>query len=168
MSFHGMPSVDAGRASGGSFHGRDHRYLSGVVRHINKDSGTTVLVIEHILDSLIDISNRMLILDNGEVIYMGDPEGVRLDSRVIEVYLGDGKVILGEDEPMSHHAETQAILAISNLDCYYGALQVLRKTSLTVPKSEVVALFGPNGHGKSNPPQGNCRAQPSPGRVYSV
>ena len=50
---------------------------------------------------------------------------------------------------MSHHAETEAILAISNLDCYYGALQVLRKTSLTVPKSEVVALFGPNGHGKS-------------------
>jgi len=68
-----------------------------VVRHINTDGGITILMIEHILDSLIDISNRMLILDNGRVIYTGDPEGVRTDTRVIEVYLGDGEVILEEE-----------------------------------------------------------------------
>ena len=70
----------------------------GVVRHINEDGGTTILMIEHILDSLIDISNRMLILDNGEVIYTGEPEGVRRDARVVEVYLGDGEVILEEGD----------------------------------------------------------------------
>ena len=69
-----------------------------VVRHINQDGGTTVLMIEHILDSLIDISERILILDNGEVIYNGDPEGIRTDPRVIEVYLGDGRVVLEEDD----------------------------------------------------------------------
>lgn len=69
-----------------------------VVRHINENAGTTVLMIEHILDSLIDISDRILILDNGEVIYTGDPEGIRSDPRVIEVYLGDGKVVLEEDD----------------------------------------------------------------------
>ena len=69
-----------------------------VVRHINQDGGTTVLMIEHILDSLIDISNRILILDNGEVIYNGDPEGIRTDPRVIDVYLGDGQVVLEEDD----------------------------------------------------------------------
>jgi len=68
-----------------------------VVRHVNQDGGITVLMIEHILDSLIDISNRMLVLDNGKVIYTGDPEGVRDDAHVIEVYLGDGEVILEED-----------------------------------------------------------------------
>ena len=68
-----------------------------VVRHINTDGGITILMIEHILDSLIDVSNRMLILDNGRVIYTGDPEGVRTDSRVVEVYLGDGEVILEEE-----------------------------------------------------------------------
>jgi branched-chain amino acid transport system ATP-binding protein len=70
-----------------------------VVRHINEEGGTTVLMIEHILDSLIDISNRILVLDNGGVIYTGDPEGIRNDPRVIEVYLGDGEVILEEDYP---------------------------------------------------------------------
>jgi branched-chain amino acid transport system ATP-binding protein len=69
----------------------------GVVRHINRDGGITVLMIEHILDSLIDISNRMLILDNGQVIYFGDPEGVRTDPKVIEVYLGEGDIQFGED-----------------------------------------------------------------------
>ena len=68
----------------------------GVVRHINRDGGTTVLMIEHILDALIDISNRMLILDNGEVIYSGDPDGVRTDPKVIEVYLGEGDVSFEE------------------------------------------------------------------------
>ncbi|MBU0464579.1 MAG: ABC transporter ATP-binding protein [Proteobacteria bacterium] len=69
-----------------------------VIRHINEDGGTTILMIEHILDSLIDISNRMLILDNGQVIYNGDPEGIRTDPHVVEVYLGDGEVLLGEGD----------------------------------------------------------------------
>jgi branched-chain amino acid transport system ATP-binding protein len=69
-----------------------------VIRHINEDGGITILMIEHILDSLIDISTRMMILDNGAVIYTGDPEGVRTDPHVVEVYLGDGKVLLEEDE----------------------------------------------------------------------
>lgn len=68
-----------------------------VIRHINEDGKTTLVVIEHILDSLIEISNRMLILDNGQVIYNGDPEGVRSDPHVVEVYLGDGEVMLEED-----------------------------------------------------------------------
>jgi branched-chain amino acid transport system ATP-binding protein len=66
------------------------------VRHVNSDGETTVLMIEHILDSLIEVSNRMVILDNGEVIYNGDPEGVRRDPRVIDVYLGEGKITLEE------------------------------------------------------------------------
>jgi branched-chain amino acid transport system ATP-binding protein len=64
-----------------------------MVRHVNEDGGVTVLMIEHILDSLIEISNRLLVLNNGEAIYLGDPEGVRTDPHVIDVYLGDGEVV---------------------------------------------------------------------------
>lgn len=59
-----------------------------VVTKINQKQKITIIIIEHILDSLIDISNRMLILDNGEIIYTGEPEGIREDKKVIEVYLG--------------------------------------------------------------------------------
>ena len=59
-----------------------------VVRKINNDGGVTIVLIEHILDSLIEISDRMLVLDNGTVIYTGTPEGVREDPKVVECYLG--------------------------------------------------------------------------------
>ena len=50
---------------------------------------------------------------------------------------------------MTPHDSSEAILALSGLDSYYGELQVLRQASLSIAKAEVVALFGPNGHGKS-------------------
>jgi len=40
-------------------------------------------------------------------------------------------------------------IEVREVDSYYGNLQVLRKVSLTVSEGKVVALFGPNGHGKS-------------------
>jgi len=62
-----------------------------VVRKINQEQEITVLIIEHILDSLIDVSDRMLILHNGAVICVGDPEAVCRDPKVVEVYLGEGE-----------------------------------------------------------------------------
>lgn len=61
----------------------------GVVRRINQKGGATIIVIEHILDALIEISDTMLILDNGEVIYRGAPKKVAEDPRVIDCYLGN-------------------------------------------------------------------------------
>lgn len=62
-----------------------------VVRKINREQDTTVLIIEHILDSLIDVSDRMLILHNGAVLCVGDPAAVCRDPKVVEVYLGEGQ-----------------------------------------------------------------------------
>jgi len=50
---------------------------------------------------------------------------------------------------MTRQSADEAILDIRGMDCFYGELQVLRQASLTLPKGEVVSLFGPNGHGKS-------------------
>ncbi|HSO18637.1 MAG TPA: ABC transporter ATP-binding protein [Desulfosarcina sp.] len=50
---------------------------------------------------------------------------------------------------MTSHPEAAPILEVSGLDSFYGELQVLRGAALNVRQGEVVALFGPNGHGKS-------------------
>lgn len=50
---------------------------------------------------------------------------------------------------MTSHPEAAPILEVSGLDSFYGELQVLRGAALEVRQGEVVALFGPNGHGKS-------------------
>lgn len=50
---------------------------------------------------------------------------------------------------MTHSIQAAPILEVSGLDSFYGELQVLRGAALEVREGEVVALFGPNGHGKS-------------------
>lgn len=66
-----------------------HDFLE-LVSRINKDKRITVIIIEHLLDHLINVSQQMVILHNGSVIYAGDPDGVRRDRKVVEVYLGRG------------------------------------------------------------------------------
>ena len=62
-------------------------YLS-LVRKIREEKKITVIIIEHLLDILIDVSDRMMIINNGELLYLGDPEKVTEDRRVVDVYLG--------------------------------------------------------------------------------
>lgn len=66
-----------------------------VIRKINQERHITIMVIEHLLDTLIHISERMMILHNGEVIYTGEPEKIIEDRKVIEVYLGKEKTSHG-------------------------------------------------------------------------
>ena len=59
-----------------------------VIRKVNKEKGITIIIIEHLLDILISISERMMILSDGKVLYLGPSEKVTEDRRVVEVYLG--------------------------------------------------------------------------------
>lgn len=59
-----------------------------IFERINKEMGITLIVIEHLMKFLMGISNRMMILHNGEKICIGSPEEVANDPQVIEVYLG--------------------------------------------------------------------------------
>ena len=56
--------------------------------------------------------------------------------------------------------QTPLALEVQDIDSYYGELQVLRKASLKIHEREVVALFGPNGHGKSTLLKTICGLQP--------
>jgi ABC-type branched-subunit amino acid transport system ATPase component len=50
--------------------------------------GKTVLLVEHNMDVVMDISQRVVVLDHGQKIAEGPPEAVRRDAKVVEAYFG--------------------------------------------------------------------------------
>jgi branched-chain amino acid transport system permease protein len=67
--------------------------LMGLIRRI-RDLGTTVLLIEHDMLLVMGVSDRVIVMDRGQIIAEGAPAEVQANSRVVEAYLGTE-----EDDP---------------------------------------------------------------------
>jgi branched-chain amino acid transport system ATP-binding protein len=62
--------------------------MSRFVLDVNDEFGTTIVLIEHDMGVVMDISDRVVVLDYGRKIGDGSPDEVRSSQQVIDAYLG--------------------------------------------------------------------------------
>ena len=66
--------------------------MARFILDVHEEWGVTTVVIDHDMDVIMDISERVVVLDFGQVIAAGPPSRIREDPRVVEAYLGQAEI----------------------------------------------------------------------------
>ena len=67
---------------------KEKQDLAFWIQDIREELGITVLLIEHDLNLVREVSDRVAVLSRGELIWMGNPSGLDQESRVVEAFIG--------------------------------------------------------------------------------
>ena len=122
--------------------------VSNLVKNVA--ANIPVLIVEHDIDRVLGFSQRVTVMNQGEVLMTGTPDAVRADRRVQEIYTGTGIAARSSTAAASATARAaRRCCASKRVNTFYGKSHILNDATLDVREGEIVALLGRNGAGKS-------------------
>jgi branched-chain amino acid transport system ATP-binding protein len=74
--------------------GLNHSEIDNMIQTVLRirEQGITIIMIEHVMKAMMNVSDRIIVLDYGEQIAEGNPEAITNDPKVVEAYLGDPRL----------------------------------------------------------------------------
>lgn len=74
--------------------GLNHSEIDSMIQTVLRirEQGITIIMIEHVMKAMMNVSDRIIVLDYGEQIAEGNPETITNDPKVVEAYLGDPRL----------------------------------------------------------------------------
>ena len=124
-----------------------------------RDSGYTVILVEHQMPVVMGVSDRIVVVNKGQVLAQGTPEEMQAHPDVIAAYLGETQEC--DVTPKPSLTTGTPLLSLKGVEASYGPIKVLKGLNIDVFPGEIVCLLGANAAGKSTTIKtilGNVRA----------
>lgn len=131
--------------------GAESQQLMELIRKLHAERGFSLLLVEHDMQFVTDLCERITVIDFGKFLVEGTPEEVRGNNNVVTAYLGTGQLSAGARAAAAAEgaAAQPPVLEVKDIAVRYGAVPALGNVSLSIAAGGITTIIGANGAGKT-------------------